>query len=559
MEQKKKNVHIGIIGGGIAGSTVALRFSELGVGVTLFEQGPSLINGPPICHLHSGGNLYREISESQCVTLLKECIDTLRVFPHTINYRPTMISVPNYDKGDPSDILPRLMTLRETYRKLVEDDSRNIVLGNPDDYFKTYNHEDILRLRNLKEPQVPKTFDDWMVPVSRHLELEQLKFPIIMVQEYGWSILRMAAVAELALEKLPNCNIMTNTKVLNVEKDQHRKGWTVTCEKTCSSKELMGTTEVNIDYLVNACGYKTGTIDNFVGVQEDRMVEFKAAYISDWNGINGDINSSHWPEIIVHGTRGTPNGMMQLTPYPDNVFQLHGMTKDITLFPDGLAKSSFDSSQPTLSEKFNIKLESGWDPVETCSRTKKAIEHATKFIPAFSTASVSGPPLFGAQQIPGKDPSLRAASVSFPTERYARVEIVKGSSTLGAADTILQKLVEAKILNLGPDKLNLSREKAFSTVLGLKMKDVVEKAENIAICRKWPLGLARLVGNPNSMSKGKVNSLEYVKHINYYPIQEDNFISMQTNSAVVSILRCFYYYLYHIPRAMLPLTLRPCN
>ena len=499
MEKVKNDFHIGIIGGGIAGTTVALRLSELGAGVTLFEQGPSLINGPPICHLHSGGNLYREISESQCVTLLKECIDTLRVYPHTVNYRPTMISVPNYDKGDPTDIVLRLIQLRETYKKLVDEDARNNVLGDPEDYFKIYNHEDILRLRNLEQSNDPKTFDDWMVPVSKHLELENLNSPVIMVQEYGWSILRMAAAATVALERLPNCNIRTNTKVLNVEKNQRRNGWIVTCERKGGSNESIDTIEVKIDYLVNACGYKTGTIDNQVGVQEDRMVEFKASYVSEWNGINGEINSRHWPEIIVHGTRGTPNGMMQLTPYPDNVFQLHGMTKDITLFPDGLAKSSFNCPQPKLCRTFEMKLECGWDYDETCLRTEKAIKHATKFIPSFSTAAVSGPPLFGAQQIPGTDPSLRAASVSFPTECYARVEIVKGSSALAAADAILLKLVDANFLNIGADILCLSREETFSTVLGLKINDVVEKAENIAICRNWPLGLARHVGKRNSM------------------------------------------------------------
>ena len=111
-----EKLHIGIIGGGVAGSTVALRFAELGIKVTLFEKGSSLVNGPPICHLHSGGNLYREISESQCLTLLRECIDTLRVFPHTINYRPTMIAIPKYDDGDPTDILPRLVTLKKEDR-----------------------------------------------------------------------------------------------------------------------------------------------------------------------------------------------------------------------------------------------------------------------------------------------------------------------------------------------------------------------------------------------------------------------------------------------------------
>ncbi len=52
------------------------------------------------------------------------------------------------------------------------------------------------------------------------------------------------------------------------------------------------------------------------------MVEFKAAYITQWNECVGQ-----WPEVIIHGKRKTPEGMAQLTPYPGNYFQIHGMTE----------------------------------------------------------------------------------------------------------------------------------------------------------------------------------------------------------------------------------------
>ena len=556
MENNKNQFHVGIIGGGVGGSTAALRFAELGVKVTLFERGPSLVNGPPICHLHAGGNLYREISESQCLTLLRECIDTLRVFPHTINYRPTMISVPKYDDGDPMDILPRLQTLKEAYRQLVDADIRNRVLGDPEDYFKIYNHEDIVKLRHLSEPTDPKSFDEWMIPVSKKLELDGLKFPIIMVEEYGWSVLRMSAALTLALQKLPNCTIMTNTEVSNIEKVETNNGWSVYCKQMDDSKEMIKQSEVKIDYLVNACGYKTGTIDNFVKVNEDRMVEFKAAYVTKWNGDDENINSNLWPEIIVHGTRGTPNGMMQLTPNPDNIFQLHGMTEDITLFSGGLAKTSAESSQPELGEKFETKLEHGWSQVETCSRTKRAIEHTAKFFPTFSSASVAGPPLFGAQQIPGKDPSLRAASVGFPTERYARVEIVKGSSALGAADAIVDKMVDTGFLNIGHKKLNVPREESFRTILSIELDEVVKKAEEIAQNRDWPLGLARPVGNISGTSRKSLELETCIDSVHHNVAKPGNFQSIQTNSAVLNILKSLYYYIYNIPRTLIPLFLR---
>ena len=106
---------IAVVGGGIAGSTIALYLSEIGLNVSLFEKGPSLVNGPPICHLHAGGNLYREISDRQCLTLLKESIDLVRFYPNAVDYRPTVIAVPTDDSGTPQDLLPRLKKLRTEY------------------------------------------------------------------------------------------------------------------------------------------------------------------------------------------------------------------------------------------------------------------------------------------------------------------------------------------------------------------------------------------------------------------------------------------------------------
>ncbi|MDQ7083616.1 MAG: FAD-dependent oxidoreductase [Sulfurovum sp.] len=70
-----KKAKIAIIGGGVAGASASLYLGQLGLDVTLLEKESSLISGPPFCHLHAGGNLYREISDAQCITLLKQSID----------------------------------------------------------------------------------------------------------------------------------------------------------------------------------------------------------------------------------------------------------------------------------------------------------------------------------------------------------------------------------------------------------------------------------------------------------------------------------------------------
>jgi flavin-dependent dehydrogenase len=50
---------VGIIGGGIAGSTIALNLAKNGIKSVLIDESSSLVNGPPMCHLHAGGALYR--------------------------------------------------------------------------------------------------------------------------------------------------------------------------------------------------------------------------------------------------------------------------------------------------------------------------------------------------------------------------------------------------------------------------------------------------------------------------------------------------------------------
>lgn len=234
-----------------------------------------------------------------------------------------------------------------------------------------------------------------------------------------------------------------------------------------------------MDYLINACGYQTGVIDDLTQLKKTRMVEFKAAYVTHWQ------QTDKWPEVIFHGERGTPNGMAQLTPYPDGYFQLHGMTEEITLFKDGLAKSTSDSSQPVLEQHIQTKLKQGWCDIESKQRTNKAIEHLAYFIPSFNTATYSSTPLFGAQQVPGEDISLRAYDVSFEKQHYARAEIVKASSALTVAEQIIEKL---QLNNFYID----TRLPNSKLVTSLDSNDVDKLAQKIALERQYPKSLAKI-------------------------------------------------------------------
>ncbi len=425
---------IAIIGGGVAGATTSLYLSQIGMNVTLFEQNENLISGPPFCHLHSGGNLYREIPDSQCITLLKESIDLVRFYPHSIDYRPTVIAIPQTDNGNPNDLIPRLEVLKNEYQKLIEIDPNNCVLGKSNDYYKVYDEESINTLKTKSLSQTPQTMDEWMIPVAKNLDMSKIKFPLIIVQEYGLNLFRLSASVLLSLKNISNCTIRTNTKVININK--------INDTFDITSQSNSKTNISSYDYIINAAGYKSGYIDDMLGFKRDRFVEFKAAYVTKWNESN-----DNWPEIIFHGTRGTPEGMGQFTPYLNGHFQLHGMTEDITLFKNGLVQNSSSSSQPLLNKRFIDKIETGWSKQVLEERTSLAIKHLAQYIPSFATAKVASKPLYGAQQIPGNDKELRAAEVSFEGKRYARCEVVKASSVLTMIDAIVKQLIELEYID----------------------------------------------------------------------------------------------------------------
>ena len=467
---------IAIIGAGVAGTTAAIYLGKLGLDVTLFEKNRSIISGPPFCHLHAGGNLYREISDQACIQLLKESIELLRMYPQAIDYRPTVLAVPKTDSQEPQDLYRRLEILKKEYDKLIQNDIKNKVLCNSENYYKIYTKEDIELLKEKNIIKQPITLDDWMIPVAKNVDLNKLKFPLIMVQEYGLNIFRLGASATYTLQKIKNTNILLNTKVTNIQKNDNEENYNI--EYIQQDKTI----KEDFDYIINAAGFKTGKIDDMLGFKSKKLVEFKSAYISHW-----DKGKDLWPEVIFFGSRGTPQGMGQLTPYPNGYFQIHGMTEDITLFQDGLAKSSQQSSHPKLNETFINMIDKGWNKKDIDNRTNKAIKHIEQYIPNFQDATVASKPLFGAQQIPGDEISLRTADVCFEDKKYARCEIVKASSVLTMSDKIIQELINLSYLNKNTYK---QRDILFNETLDTN--DITKLAQEICKQRDYPISLAEV-------------------------------------------------------------------
>lgn len=479
---------VAVVGAGVAGSTIALRLAELGIDTTLIEKGPSLVNGPPFCHLHAGGNLYREISDQQCLTLLQQSIDTTKVYAQSINVRPTVLAVPTSDPSEPLDLLPRLEKLRTQYQVLVDQDASNEVLGKPADYFRLYDRAEIEAIGQRPLPEQAQCDEDWLVAFAKQVNLDTIKFPLVVVQEYGLSAFRWAAIANLAIDRLPSCHLQTHTSVVDIRRSETGKGWQIITKPASRNLESTVNQDVQVteyDYVVNACGFKSGELDDMIKAKRQRMVEFKASFVTHWPECQG-----LWPEIVFHGQRGTPQGMAQLTPYPGGYFQLHGMTQAITLFEGGLVASSEQSAQPRLAPHFIKKIDEQWPEHLVTERTVSNIAHIAKFIPDFKSAKTASKPLFGAQQIPGEDPDLRAADVSFDQQGYARAEIVKASSALATADAILKDLLETGVIKSELAQHYLTKH-YFPVTKQCRSDEITKLAEQFARDRHYPDALAR--------------------------------------------------------------------
>ena len=136
-------------------------------------------------------------------------------------------------------------------------------------------------------------------------------------------------------------------------------------------------------------------------------------------------------------------------------------------------------------------IEDGWDKAPLQARSQQAIDYVAEFVPTFHSARTVGNALYGGQQIPGQDDTLRVADVSlYSNIRYARAENVKASSTLIAADQIVDELTE---LGLVDNDAIENRQRYAHEWAYLAQNDSVaidKVARHLAQERGFPLAMA---------------------------------------------------------------------
>src|SRR5690606_554693 len=161
-----------------------------------------------------------------------------------------------------------------------------------------YDREQFEALARRPLPERAQRPDDWLVPLAQRLDPDRLKFPLVLVQEYGWSLFRIAATATLALTASPHCELRLNTKATELA-PAARRADPKAAERAPgegggrrNSQGPAGEQQDEVVFLVSAWGFRTGLVDDVAGYRRQRLVEYKAAYLARWP-VPGQ-----WPEVI---------------------------------------------------------------------------------------------------------------------------------------------------------------------------------------------------------------------------------------------------------------------
>lgn len=108
------------------------------------------------------------------------------------------------------------------------------------------------KLKNIKTT-FPKNLEEWMAPFARYVDFKKIKWPVLLVQEYGLNVFRISAIANMILKE----RVLYNTEVVDIKKN----GFLIRYKKNENIYEE------HFDFLINAAGFESGKIDNMLGIR----------------------------------------------------------------------------------------------------------------------------------------------------------------------------------------------------------------------------------------------------------------------------------------------------
>ena len=417
---------IAIIGGGISGTLSALKLAELSnVSVDVFEKRSALLSGGPWCHLHSGGFLYPSISLQDCQTLLHHSLLFAEKFRDCIIPRPTIIALRKSSKFLAKELVYKCEFIQSAYSYWIATNQK-APLGIVDLFSAIYTREDILHFKQFGK--FPESYNNNKLSRDFHnpyvasfcqllQNIDDIQYPFISVCEFGVNQAKVIQELVESIDSLNNVNVFTNTKAV-ITRSENYTCWAVNGH--------------NYDFLVNAAGCYS--LEIFPSNQHE-ILELKSSWLVQNDDIEGDL-----PEIAIIGERGTPNGMIQITPHANGLFQIHCMTQDSTLID---STSFYSLSTQNIESYFprnvhDIVKNDKLNEQEIYSRSKAAIDNVSAVLPKFSNSIVINQNHFwGIQRIPFTSKEKRISRVVFPHRNYAELRVVKAISTVSLVSDLL--------------------------------------------------------------------------------------------------------------------------
>jgi hypothetical protein len=447
---------IAIVGGGVAGLTSAEAAASMGYNVTVFESEPEFMSKTssfPV-HLHSG-IIYPSLPPEERDALLEDSIIFIKRLPPAVKKIPTLVTFHVSDPSDPSQLLEIAKSNQAKYRDLVMSDPEHAVFGHPDQYYLAINRLELQALAERRIPEVPPglepsqvfSLEDWAVPFAKSVDLDQIKYPVIIVNEYQMSMDDARKYLVERLSKMPNVTLLPNTRVLNMGSRSALDGVHLIYQTKNHSEQM----EV-FQHVHNAAGESSGRIDDMMKTNVPRYLEAKQAFRVKLSGSENE----YWPEVAIMAKRGGEQGMTEVIPInpAEGVFQLLCTAYDCGLTINGLVHADgLQSSHPLLPLPVRQAFENG-DPDDDLVRSTAVIKRIGSRIPRFKNSE----PLKvfrGIVQVPGNNPDYRSGSLMLHSRLYSANLIIKASSAPHTAANFVEQLLK---LNFKPDD---------TTVLGL--------------------------------------------------------------------------------------------
>ena len=437
--QNIENRRVAVIGAGIAGTTAALFLAKQGLTVDLFDREKAIFmrSSALPAHLYSGVQYFGDISDSSIQHCMRDAISFAKALPFCINPRPTVMAIAKKDIREPQNLERVCEMNQKVYEAECRKDPKNRVFGSSSQFYKTYTLEQLLQAQ--KDPQSEE--DHWMASFAKYTNLDDLKFPVFFIREYGLDMRHAAGFMEQLIKENPNIRLHLKAEVRKV---QHIKSGIMLFAET-----ERGHFQQKFQVVIDASGSNLGALEAQLDIKNQRLVDMKMV------GLFKRVKMPHianefLPEIYILGGKGYPAGtsfMSHISPInpaqggEEEWLAINVTTPDCTYIKDGKQSNGGVGRVPVSSEVCPLAFEILNNPDSRKSRLHNMMHRIQKRhgMLAHQLTPVYG--LAGSVDILGGNFMGRDSCLdAHPGKRLISLNITKGGAAVGVAKALCEEL-----------------------------------------------------------------------------------------------------------------------